>query len=55
MEREKKINDLKESISKLSQLSTEEKKHLQESIEMLWLNASVRKKKKGYDNARQFE
>ena len=46
MEREKKINDLKESISKLSQLSTEEKKHLQESIEMLWLNASVRKKKK---------
>lgn len=46
MELDKKINDLKESINKLNQLSTEEKINLQESIEMLWLNASVRKKKK---------
>ena len=46
MEFEKKINDLKESINKLNKLSTEEKRNLQESIEMLWLNASVRKKKK---------
>ena len=43
---EKKLNDLKESINKLNKLSTEEKRNLQESIEMLWLNASVRKKKK---------
>ena len=46
MEPDKKINDLKESINKLNKLSTEEKINLQESIEMLWLNASVRKKKK---------
>lgn len=46
MELDKKINDLKESINKLNKLSTEEKINLQESIEMLWLNASVRKKKK---------
>lgn len=46
MEHNKKINDLKESINKLNKLSSEEKKNLQESIEMLWLNASVRKKKK---------
>ena len=46
MEHNKKINDLKESIKKLNTLSSEEKKNLQESIEMLWLNASVRKKKK---------
>lgn len=46
MELDKKINDLKESINKLNELSTEEKINLQESIEMLWLNASVRKKKK---------
>ena len=54
MAHNKKLNDLKESINKLNKLSTEEKRNLQESIEMLWLNASVRKKKKGYDNARQF-
>ena len=46
MEHNKKINDLKESIKKLNKLSSEEKKNLQESSEMLWLNASVRKKKK---------
>ncbi len=46
MEHKEKIQDLKESIQKLNQLSSEEKTNLLESIEMLWLNASVRKKKK---------
>ena len=46
MERKKDINNIKESIIKLNQLSSEEKTNLFESIEMLWLNASVRKKKR---------
>lgn len=46
MERKKNINNIKESIIKLNQLSSEEKTNLFESIEMLWLNASVRKKKR---------
>ena len=40
------VNDLKESIQKFNNLSSIEKKNLIESIEMLWLNASVKKKKK---------
>jgi len=45
---EYKIKDLieiKESIKKLSDLSENEKKSLVESIEMLWLNSGVQKKK----------
>ena len=45
-ELEKKINDLKKSIKELNQLSSNEKMSLIESIEMLWLNSNVRKKKK---------
>ena len=40
------IDNIKKSIQSLNQLSSDEKKNLLESIEMLWLNASVRKKKK---------
>ncbi len=40
-----KVNNLKESIKNLNNLSSIEKKNLIESIEMLWLNASVNKKK----------
>ena len=39
------IYNIKKSIQSLNQLSSDEKKNLLESIEMLWLNASVRKKK----------
>ena len=39
------IDNIKKSIQSLNQLSSDEKKNLLESIEMLWLNASVRKKK----------
>ena len=46
MERNNKIQNLKESITELNKLSLNEKNNLLESIEMLWLNASVRKKKK---------
>ncbi|MAI75628.1 MAG: hypothetical protein CMM90_00365 [Rickettsiales bacterium] len=46
MERNNKIQNLKESITELNKLSLSEKNNLLESIEMLWLNASVRKKKK---------
>ena len=42
---DKAIN-LKASIKNLNNLSSIEKKNLIESIEMLWLNASVKKKKK---------
>ena len=51
MEHNNKIQNLKESITELNKLSLSEKNNLLESIEMLWLNASVRKKKKRYDNA----
>ena len=46
MERNNKIQNLKESITELNKLSLSEKNNLLESIEMLWLKASVRKKKK---------
>ncbi len=46
MGHDKKVEDIKESIKKYNKLSTEEKRNLMESIEMLWLNASVSKKKK---------
>ena len=39
------VSNLKESIKKFNNLSLIEKKNLIESIEMLWLNASVKKKK----------
>ena len=40
------VSNLKESIKNFNNLSLIEKKNLIESIEMLWLNASVKKKKK---------
>ena len=40
------VNNLKDSIKNFNNLSSIEKKNLIESIEMLWLNASVKKKKK---------
>ena len=40
-----KVSNLKESIKNFNNLSSIEKKNLIESIEMLWLNASVKKKK----------
>ena len=43
-----KASNLKESIKNFNNLSSIEKKNLVESIEMLWLNASVKKKNKGY-------
>ena len=46
MAHDNKVNNLKESIKNFNNLSTIEKKNLIESIEMLWLNASVKKKKK---------
>ena len=47
MEHKKKIADLKKSIEKFNNFSTEEKSSLVDSIEMLWLNAGIQKKKKG--------
>ena len=41
----KDINKVKESINKLNNLSQNEKRTLIDSIEMLWLNAGVQKKK----------
>ena len=38
------VSNLKESIKNFNNLSSIEKKNLIESIEMLWLNASVKKK-----------
>ena len=46
MAHDNKVSDLKESIKNYNNLSSLEKKYLIESIEMLWLNASVKKKKK---------
>ena len=46
MEHKKKITDLKKSIEKFNNFSTEEKSSLVDSIEMLWLNAGIQKKKK---------
>jgi len=46
MVHDNKINNLKESIKNFNNLSSIEKKNLIESIEMLWLNSSVKKKKK---------
>ena len=40
------VSNLKESIKNFNNLSSIEKKNLIESIEILWLNASVKKKKK---------
>lgn len=42
----KKIHMLKESIEELFKKSDEEKRVLYESIEMLWLDASIKRKKK---------
>ena len=49
MEHKKDIDGLKESIKNLNKLSSEEKKNLIDSIEMLWLNASIKKKKKDFN------
>ena len=46
MEHKKKITDLKKSIEKFNNFSTKEKTSLVDSIEMLWLNAGIQKKKK---------
>ena len=46
MEHKKKITDLKKSIEKFNDFSTKEKTSLVDSIEMLWLNADIQKKKK---------
>ena len=46
MVHDNKVNNLKESIKNFNNLSSIEKKNLIESIEMLWLNASVKKKKR---------
>ena len=42
----KNMHMLKESIEELFQKSDKEKKILYESIEMLWLDASIKRKKK---------
>ena len=46
MEHEKNLNKLKTSIHELFDKSDQEKINLLESIEMLWLDASIKKKKK---------
>jgi len=46
MEHKKKITDLKKSIEKFNDFSIKEKTSLVDSIEMLWLNAGIQKKKK---------
>ena len=46
MEHKKKITDLKKSIEKFNDFSTKEKSSHVDSIEMLWLNAGIQKKKK---------
>jgi hypothetical protein len=46
MEHKKKITDLKKSIEKFNDFSTKEKSSLVDSIEMLWLNAGIQKKRK---------
>ena len=46
MEHDKDLNKLKMSIQALFDKSDQEKINLLESIEMLWLDASIKKKKK---------
>ena len=46
MEHKKKIAELKKSIEKFNDFSVKEKSSLVDSIEMLWLNAGIQKKKK---------
>ena len=46
MEHDKNLNKLKISIQELFDKSDQEKINLLESIEMLWLDASIKKKKK---------
>ena len=46
MVRDNNVDNLKESIKNLNILSSIEKKNLFESSEMLWLNSSVKKKKR---------
>jgi hypothetical protein len=46
MEHDKNLNNLKSSIQELFDKSDQEKINLLESIEMLWLDASIKKKKK---------
>ena len=46
MEHDKNLNELKVSIQELFDKSDQEKLNLLESIEMLWLDASIKKKKK---------
>ena len=46
MEHKKKITDWKKSIEKFNDFSIKEKTSLVDSIEMLWLNAGIQKKKK---------
>ena len=46
MEHDKDLNKLKISIQELFDKSNQEKINLLESIEMLWLDASIKKKKK---------
>ena len=42
----KKIDEIKKSIDKLNDFSLKEKESLIDSIEMLWLNSGIQKKKK---------
>ena len=53
MAHEDEVSNLKESIKNFNNLSSIEKKNLIESIEMLWLNASVKKKKKDINTKTQ--
>ena len=46
MEHEKNLDKLKTSIHELFDKSDQEKINLLESIEMLWLDASIKKKKR---------
>ena len=45
MELKKNIEEIKDSIRKLGSLSLNEKNLLRDSIEMLWLNSGLQKKK----------
>ena len=53
MAHDNEVSNLKESIKNFNNLSLIEKKNLIESIEMLWLNASVKKKKKDINTKTQ--
>lgn len=46
MEHDENLNKLKTSIQELFEKSDQEKINLYDSIEMLWLDASIKKKKK---------